>query len=240
MLPQPPATQSPHPVGPLPQQPNLHPQPVLRALPPLPSELTSLGSPQLHGEVDRVDLMRESMPIEWEWNALIVMVKIIFLPVQIALAFVAHGRLGSLFSLSGHGRHNRREDRPVFIVTVNKNDNTQEQARIEGELEGAMMSQGDDIALWGPYRHGVLVAKRGYDYTYQAQIRLRVDHGRLARRVIAIGVFCWFALIAASVLNPFQVNGANATVHVVGSLLQSMFVLAIIVFGIYYMVFRRR
>lgn len=157
-------------------------------LPPLPPELRRLGPPQLEGEIEGVDMIRDLEPMGIKH----------ILPLATGIGASAASAMTSMTgALLGTGgskgmpRINTRaglhDDQLVHVLTINKQDRTQTQARVVGDLVGALMRQGDDVALWGQFQHGVLYVMYGYDYTLGAHIRVRNNYGRILRS--GLGLF---------------------------------------------------
>ena len=61
----------------------------------------------------------------------------------------------------------------VVVVSVLRSDGTVLQARLEGELCGAVPRLGDYVSMWGGERHGVLIMGLGFNHSVNAEIRIQ-------------------------------------------------------------------
>ena len=96
------------------------------------------------------------------------------------------------------GRQERKI--PVTTITIQQSSGSMHSARIEGDLMGVGLNQGDYVSLWGRDRTGTLIVKRGYNHTMHGDIQVRSRHSHLISRTVAIAllVFIVYVLLMIS------------------------------------------
>lgn len=70
---------------------------------------------------------------------------------------------------------NQKEIRTIYMYTVEQDDGTRRQARIDREFTGAIVRANERVTFWGTYRGGVLMVSEGWNQTVNAAIGIRRD-----------------------------------------------------------------
>jgi hypothetical protein len=82
---------------------------------------------------------------------------IVFRPMLVAAGWALRGKTPA-------------ERRPGYVLTIRRDDGGAEQARIEGEVLGALPRRGDRLSLWGHRTYGVLIVRDGYNHSVNGEI----------------------------------------------------------------------
>jgi hypothetical protein len=170
----PPPTTSPIPFG---ATPTHTPAPI-----PASASAHTHSRPDLAGTVENVSSAQMRKPSDWTRTALNWIWALITLPFRFQRA------------LNGPHFGNRYpipEFQEVTVLRVKDATGKSVQARLEGELLGAVAELGDEVELWGHYRGGLLIVSRGYNDSTKAEIRLNkgLDIGKLFRILVIITFF---------------------------------------------------
>jgi hypothetical protein len=116
----------------------------------------------LEGEVEDIGMVQMVVPEGCTMRVLRMVLAIPFLflkPLMAAGAWALRGKQPD-------------ERRTSYVLTIIRPDGGREQARIDGEMLGAMPRRGDYVRLWGGQRHGVLIVTNGYNQTVNGEIRI--------------------------------------------------------------------
>lgn len=107
--------------------------------------------------------------------------------------------------LFGGGRQPERQT--VQILTVARPDGSMAQARMEGDCLGSLPARGDTVSLWGKWRHRVLVVRRGFNHSVDADIVVRQPRDWASfgcGLLLAAIVFLVLFAVLATVLQDYQ------------------------------------
>lgn len=100
-----------------------------------------------------------------------------------------------LMTMAVSGR-SQTEFRDVIILRVDDPSKGIVEARIESELRGSAARLGDEVSLWGEYRHNTLIVSHGFNHTTNADIILRGIFG-LAQLMQILGFVVIFIMLWA-------------------------------------------
>ncbi len=104
------------------------------------------------------------------------------------------------------GQRQAPEWQDVIVLRVEDAGGRLTEARIEADLHGAGVRLGDHVTLWGQYRGGVLIVRRGYNHSSGADIRMSASGGvTQVAQSFAILVIIVFLLIICSFMSSFRV-----------------------------------
>lgn len=129
---------------------------------PLPVELARYGRPQLEGEVEDIRETTVVLPqgLMSKFKGPISLLLLPFKPTMVLGAWLFRG-------------NTPKERATDVVVSVLRGDGTVLQARLEGELCGAVPRLGDYVSMWGSERHGVLIMGLGFNHSVNAEIRIQ-------------------------------------------------------------------
>jgi hypothetical protein len=60
--------------------------------------------------------------------------------------------------------------RTITVIRLRTHNGIHRDARLDGEPRGALLATGDNLLLWGRYRRGVFVVRKGFNHTSEAEI----------------------------------------------------------------------
>lgn len=165
------------------------PTPSVPAPLPTSSPAVSTGVPNIEGMI--VDPPTTSELLKGrDWSELFL--GCIFLPVILVVSPML--LLMRVISLNGG------LERKVIVtrIRVRLANGVLRDARFEGDIRGASISQGDHVALWGREDIGTLVVTRGHNYTSRGDIQVRQRHVPVVARSIAIFILLIMAFVLLS------------------------------------------
>jgi len=98
------------------------------------------------------------------------------------------------------------EMQEVIVLRVENAVGRLIEARIEADIHGAGVRLGDHVTLWGQYRSGVLIVRRGYNHSSGADIRMSGGGGvTQIVQIFAIIVIILFLMSICSLMSSFRV-----------------------------------
>ena len=90
--------------------------------------------------------------------------------------------------------------RTITVIRLRTHNGMHRDARLDGEPRGALLVTGDNLFLWGRYRRGMFVVRRGFNHTSEAEIYSSERRLSLLATLLVVAVL----LIALSVLWRFS------------------------------------
>jgi hypothetical protein len=98
-------------------------------------------------------------------------------------------------------------------------DKANYEARVEGDLIGSQPSLRQQISLWGRYRGGVLIVKRGYNHNTKAEIHVRFPVTLWLSRIAALAfpllILAVIALFPGLILSTISALGTLIIIGIV-------------------------